>query len=99
MRALLDSLFDGGAALPASQGSGSGSNLVADLLEKARPEAVPPWAVAVTAALVAVGIAVALISLIAMFSVWMERKVAGHIQCRFGPMHVGWHGWLLSSAC
>ena len=94
MRVLLDSLVDDGAALAASQGSGSGSNLFADLLGKVRPEAVPPWAVALTAALVAVGIAVALISLIAMFSVWMERKVAGHIQCRFGPMHVGWHGWL-----
>ena len=39
------------------------------------------------------------ISLIAMFSIWWERKVAGHIQCRVGPMHTGgWHGWSQSLA-
>ena len=39
------------------------------------------------------------ISLIAMFSIWWERKVAGHIQSRVGPMHVGgWHGWAQSLA-
>jgi NADH-quinone oxidoreductase subunit H len=40
-----------------------------------------------------------LISVIAMFSIWWERKVAGHAQSRVGPMHVGlWHGWAQSLA-
>jgi len=39
------------------------------------------------------------ISFIAMFSIWWERKVAGHAQSRVGPWHVGgWHGWAQSIA-
>jgi NADH-quinone oxidoreductase subunit H len=39
------------------------------------------------------------ISAMAMFSIWWERKIAGHIQSRLGPMHVGlWHGWAQSIA-
>lgn len=33
------------------------------------------------------------LSLFALFLVWWERKIAGHIQQRFGPMRNGWHGW------
>lgn len=34
-----------------------------------------------------------LLSLLALFLVWWERKIAGHIQQRIGPMRHGWHGW------
>ncbi len=34
------------------------------------------------------------ISIIPLFAIWWERKVAGRIQSRTGPMRVGgWHGW------
>lgn len=48
---------------------------------------------------IAGGVFLPAICLIAMFSIWWERKVAGHIQSRVGPMHVGgWHGWAQSVA-
>ena len=39
------------------------------------------------------GIVLGALSVLALFLVWWERKIAGHIQQRFGPMRHGWHGW------
>jgi len=77
-----------------AQASEPGSNVVRDLIEGLSLEGIPLWVPPLAAALVAVSIVVALVSVVAMFSVWLERKVSGHIQCRYGPMRVGWHGWL-----
>lgn len=39
------------------------------------------------------------ISIIPLYTIWWERKVAGRIQSRLGPMRVGgWHGWAQSFA-
>ena len=77
----------------------SGSNVFLEGLRALAPASVPDWALMVTAALIGVGVILGLVSVIAMFSVWLERKVSGHIQCRFGPMYAGgWHGWAQSLA-
>lgn len=49
--------------------------------------------------LVALGGIIGFVSLIPLFGIWWERKVAARIQSRMGPMRVGcWHGWLQSPA-
>ncbi len=49
--------------------------------------------------LVALGAIFGLFNLIPIYTIWWERKVAGRIQSRLGPMRVGgWHGWAQSLA-
>jgi len=39
------------------------------------------------------------VSIVAVVSIWGERKIAGHFQSRLGPMRTGgWHGWAQSIA-
>ncbi len=44
--------------------------------------------------LLSLGALVGLFNIIPVYLIWWERKVAGRIQSRLGPMRVGgWHGW------
>ncbi|MCH7700464.1 MAG: NADH-quinone oxidoreductase subunit NuoH [Planctomycetes bacterium] len=50
-------------------------------------------------ALIVFGIVFIFVGAIPFFAIWWERKVAGRIQSRLGPMRVGgWHGWAQSAA-
>ncbi|MFT7663814.1 MAG: NADH-quinone oxidoreductase subunit H [Planctomycetota bacterium] len=73
----------------------SGTNLINELLKLAPiPDFLPLWVIPLTAIMIGVSILMGIVSLNAMAGTWMERKVSGHIQCRFGPMRAGWHGFL-----
>jgi len=49
--------------------------------------------------LIGVGALIGLFNVIPVYTIWWERKVAGRIQSRLGPMRVGgWHGWAQSPA-
>jgi len=53
----------------------------------------PPVMVVIISYTVLGAVMFGVLALIALFLVWWERKIAGHIQQRFGPMRNGWHGW------
>ena len=52
----------------------------------------------VTVALIGLLLILGFVQINALFLIWLERKVAGHIQLRPGPMEVGPHGLLQTLA-
>ncbi|MEE9295776.1 MAG: NADH-quinone oxidoreductase subunit NuoH [Phycisphaerae bacterium] len=81
------------------------SELSAGLLEAGVPAAgvlcylLYPFQYSIVRDLFGLGGVIGFISIIPLYTIWWERKVAGRIQSRMGPMRVGgWHGWSQSIA-
>ncbi len=72
--------------------------LIAGFLSVQIEAVVPAELRALVSTTLGVGATVAVLTLLPIFFIWFERKVAAHTQDRLGPMRVGWHGVLQSFA-
>jgi len=97
---------NGSAATPYGEKLLPGGGLTVDEIASALPAgwelaAYPLWPLqfSVVRDLLALAAVLGFINIIPLFGIWWERKVAGRIQSRLGPMRVGgWHGWAQSFA-
>ncbi len=66
-------------------------------MQMAELSGMSPWIFVILLKTVLVAtVFLAAVSVLAMMCIWGERKIAGHIQCRIGPKHVGPFGLIQS---
>ena len=77
-------------AIAAAAGAAWGARTVSDRTMAAVQDG--SWLAAAALMAAAVAALGALVTLVGLVLIYAERKIAGHFQCRLGPMRVGPHG-------
>lgn len=83
-------------AIAAAAGAAWGARTVSDRTMAAVQDG--SWLAAAALMAAAVAALGALVTLVGLVLIYAERKIAGHFQCRLGPMRVGPHGILQTVA-